>query len=83
MHKLIHEPKQNGRAPLCEEEDTGDNFLEMILQPTVLDDVDGKSGDDKKVDLEEDDEKEEKVHVKRNKSKVVRKEAVISEKDIR
>jgi len=83
MHKLIHEPKQNGRAPLCEEEDTGDNFLEMILQPTVLDDVDGKPGDDKKVDLEEDEEKEEKVHVKRNKSKVVRKEAVTSEKDIR
>jgi len=37
----------------------------------------------KKVDLEEDEEKEEKVHVKRNKSKVVRKEAVTSEKDIR
>ena len=46
MHRVIHTPKHNGQAPLCQEEDTGDNFLEMILQP-ALDDVDGKLEDDK------------------------------------
>ena len=33
MHRLLHQPPPNGKAPLCEEEDTGDSFLEMFLQP--------------------------------------------------
>ena len=49
MHRIIHHQPQapalphcgNGIAPLCEEEDTGDSFLEMILQPSVMDEVDG------------------------------------------
>ena len=32
MHRLLHQPPP-GKAPLCEEEDTGDTFLEMFLQP--------------------------------------------------
>ena len=49
MHRIIHRPpsppsshSRQGIAPLCEEEDTGDNFLEMILQPSVMDEVDGQ-----------------------------------------
>ena len=48
MHRIIHQPLapapshcEKGIAPLCEEEDTGDSFLEMILQPSVMDEVDG------------------------------------------
>ena len=33
MHRLLHQPPPTGKAPLCEEEDTGDTFLEMFLQP--------------------------------------------------
>ena len=33
MHRLLHQPPPHGKAPLCEEEDTGDTFLEMFLQP--------------------------------------------------
>ena len=42
MHRLIHKP---GAAPLCQEEDTGDTFLEMILQPEVREDQDGRKED--------------------------------------
>ena len=46
MHRIIHQPAPShcgkGIAPLCEEEDTGDSFLEMILQPSVMDEVDGR-----------------------------------------
>ena len=44
MHRLIHQtPPAEARAPLCEEEDTGDTFLEMILQPSVRDDQEGRN----------------------------------------
>ena len=33
MHRLLHQSPPTGKAPLCEEEDTGDTFLEMFLQP--------------------------------------------------
>ena len=53
MHRIIHRPpsppsshSRQGIAPLCEEEDTGDNFLEMILQPSVMDEVDGRKTED-------------------------------------
>ena len=42
MHRIIHQPPGQGIAPLCQEEDTGDTFLEMILQPSVMDEVDGR-----------------------------------------
>ena len=47
MHRMIHQPPPSphsgqGTAPLCQEEDTGDTFLEMILQPSVMDEVDGR-----------------------------------------
>ena len=48
MHRIIHQsPQLNGevKAPLCQEEDTGDTFLEMILQPEVREDQDGRKGD--------------------------------------
>ena len=48
MHRMIHQPPalDGGlRAPLCPEEDTGDSFLEMILQPAVMDEVDGGKKD--------------------------------------
>ena len=56
MHRIIHQP--NGKAPLCQEEDTGDSFIEMILQPSVMDEVDSKQKDDKG-DKEEEEESEE------------------------
>ena len=47
MARMIHQPppsphSRQGVAPLCQEEDTGDTFLEMILQPSVMDEVDGR-----------------------------------------
>merc|ERR1711894_82834 len=42
MDRIVHHPPppsphtRQAIAPLCEEEDTGDTFLEMILQPSVM-----------------------------------------------
>ena len=49
MHRLIHQPAMS--APLCEEEDTGDTFLEMILQPSVREDQAGKKMDHQSKDV--------------------------------
>ena len=57
MHRIIHQP--NGRAPLCQEEDTGDSFIEMILQPSIMDEVDSKQKNDKGDEEEESEEEEE------------------------
>jgi len=53
MHRIIYQPVppapsycEKDIAPLCEEEDTGDSFLEMILQPSVMDEVDGRVKND-------------------------------------
>ena len=57
MHRIIHQP--NGRAPLCQEEDTGDSFIEMILQPSIMDEVDSKQNNDMGDEEEESEEEEE------------------------
>ena len=59
MHRIIHLPpsspsSRQGTAPLCEEEDTGDSFLEMILQPSVMDEVDGRKAEEVKPKAEPD-----------------------------
>ena len=52
MDRIVHHPPppsphtRQAIAPLCEEEDTGDTFLEMILQPSVMDEVDGRTKHD-------------------------------------
>ena len=56
MHRILHQP--NGRAPLCQEEDTGDTFIEMILQPAVMDEVDAKENSEKKEEDARSDEEE-------------------------
>ena len=69
MHRVLHESKHNGQAPLCKEEDTGDTFLEMILQPH-LDEVDGKEyykdDDDEEEDKSEDEGKDENEKKKKS-----------------
>ena len=57
MHRILHQP--NGKAPLCQEEDTGDSFIEMILQPSVMDEVDSKEKIDKADEEKESEEEEE------------------------
>ena len=68
MHRIIHQP--NGRAPLCQEEDTGDSFIEMILQPSVMDEVDSKEkidkADEEKESEEEEDQEESGVSKKQS-----------------
>ena len=66
MHRIIHQP--NGKAPLCQEEDTGDSFIEMILQPSVMDEVDSKQKNDKgdKEEEEESEEEEDGDHKKQS-----------------
>ena len=64
MHRILHPP--NGRAPLCQEEDTGDSFIEMILQPAVMDEVDSKEDkkhDEEKTEEEEDEDEEEEAGI--------------------
>jgi len=65
MHRILYHPELNGKAPLCEEEDTGDTFLEMFLQPAVMDDVDGRDSKKEKEETEEDEEEEEEQDEKR------------------
>ena len=67
MHRIIHQP--NGRAPLCQEEDTGDSFIEMILQPSVMDEVDSKQKNEKGEDEEEESEEEGDGDQKKQSSK--------------
>ena len=67
MHRIIHQP--NGRAPLCQEEDTGDSFIEMILQPSVMDEVDSKQKNDKGDKEEEESEEEEDGDQKKQSTK--------------
>ena len=57
MHRILHQP--NGKAPLCQEEDTGDSFIEMILQPSVMDEVDSKEKIDKADEEKKSEEEEE------------------------
>ena len=67
MHRIIHQP--NGRAPLCQEEDTGDSFIEMILQPSVMDEVDSKQKNDKGDKEEGESEEEEDGDQKKQSTK--------------
>ena len=78
MHRILHQP--NGRAPLCQEEDTGDSFIEMILQPAVMDEVDGKQKNDKEDEEEESDKEEEKEEVGDSKKQSAKSRRLGSEK---
>ena len=78
MHRILHQP--NGRAPLCQEEDTGDSFIEMILQPAVMDEVDSKQKNDKENEEEESDAEEEQEEVGEAKKQSTKSKRLGSEK---
>ena len=71
MHRLLHQPPP-GKAPLCEEEDTGDTFLEMFLQPRDQwdqPDTAGGGGEEEEEEEEESPEPEKKRTASSSKSK--------------
>jgi len=61
---LIVNNDDNGQAPLCESEiceDSGDNFIEMFLKPSIqFDEPDGKDDKGKKDDDDDDEEDDDK-----------------------
>ena len=72
MHRLLHQPPPTGKAPLCEEEDTGDTFLEMFLQPRDQWDQPDTAGGGGEVEEEEEEgspEPEKKRTASSSKSK--------------
>ena len=72
MHRLLHQPPPTGKAPLCEEEDTGDTFLEMFLQPRDQwdqPDTAGGGGEEEEEEEEESPEPEKKRTASSSKSK--------------
>ena len=78
MHRILHQP--NGKAPLCQEEDTGDSFIEMILQPSVMDEVDSKEKIDKADEEKKSEEEEEQVESGVSKKQSSRSKRLGSEK---
>ena len=78
MHRILHQP--NGKAPLCQEEDTGDSFIEMILQPSVMDEVDSKEKIDKADEEKESEEEEEQEEFGVSKKQSSRSKRLGSEK---
>jgi len=72
MTIYVH-PKEGVQAPLCQEEildDTGDNFIEMFLKPSLqFDEPDGKEKKDGKDDGDDDDDDDDKGKKKEKKSR--------------
>jgi len=70
MNKML---KPSNKAPLCQEEmidDTGDNFIEMLLKPSIqFDEPDGKDKKGGKDDDDDDDDDDDKGKKKEKRSR--------------